>query len=180
VRTDSPVCYAREQKPECGCWKGAIGTMLYYVTVGVLLLWNSIQDIRKKTLNNRDLFVGAGMVLLLLAADCLCSGTVADLLLSEGDVPWKRLLGIVPGIGVLVLSAVLRGGIGKGDGYLLCISGAALGAEQNTALLFYGFFLAGVISALLLVLKRVKRDTKLPFVPFLFAGFLLAVIQQFA
>lgn len=165
---------------EYRCRKGVVDTMLYYVTVGVLLLWNSVQDVKKKTLNNRDLLFGAGVVLLLFAADCLYSGTAADILLSEGELPWKRLFGVLPGMGVLVLSAVLRGGIGKGDGYLLCISGVALGAEQNTVLLFYGIFLAGVVSALLLVLKLVKRDTKLPFVPFLFIGFLLTVIQQFA
>lgn len=160
--------------------KGIMDAMLYYVAVGILLLWNSVQDIRKKTLYNRGLLLGAGVMLLLFAGDCLYSGTIADLLLSEGEVPWKRLLGVIPGIGVLILSIVLRGGIGKGDGYLLCITGMALGAEQNTALLLYGLFLAGVMAAVLLILKRVKRDTKLPFVPFLFAGFLLTVVQQFA
>lgn len=154
--------------------------MLYYVTIGSLLLWNSIQDMKKKTLCNWGLLLGAGVVLLLLGVDCLCSGMIADLLLSESGVPWKRLLGLLPGIGVLGLSVVLHGGIGKGDGYLLCISGMALGIEQNTVLFFYGLFLAGVTSAVLLVFKRVKRNTKLPFVPFLFAGFLLTVVQQYA
>lgn len=153
--------------------------MLYYVAIGSLLLWNSVQDIRKQALCNWGLLLGAGVVLLLFGADCLCSGTAADLLLSEGDIPWKRLLGILPGIGVLGLSVVLRGGIGVGDGYLLCISGMALGIERNTALFFYGLLLAGVTAAVLLALRRVKRNTKLPFVPFLFAGFLLTVLQQY-
>ena len=154
--------------------------MLYYGTVGILLLWNSIRDMKRKTLYNRELLLGAGVVLLLLTADCMCSGTVADLLFSAEELPWKRLLGMVPGIVVLLLSVVLRGGIGKGDGYLLCISGMALGVQENTALLFYGLFLAGITAAVLMIFKRVKRDTKLPFVPFLFAGFLLTVIQKIA
>ena len=153
--------------------------MLYYVAIGSLLLWNSVQDMKRKALCNWGLLLGAGVIVFLFITDCFCSGAIADLLLSEGGAPWERLLGVLPGIVVLGLSVVLRGGIGKGDGYLLCISGLALGAEQNTALIFYGLFLAGVTAAVLLGLKRVNRNTKIPFVPFLFAGFLLTVAQQY-
>ena len=153
--------------------------MLYYIVVGSLLFLNGVQDLRKKTLHNGGLFVGVGVVLLLFVLDGVCSGVSADILLSQGSFPWKRLWGILPGAGVLVLSSVLRGSIGKGDGYLLCISGIALGLEQNMALLFYGLFLAGSTAMVLLILQKVKRDTKLPFVPFLFAGYILTLMQQY-
>jgi len=153
--------------------------MLYYIVVGCLLLLNGIQDLRKKTLHNGGLLLGAGVVLLLFVLDGVCSGVLPDALLSEGSFPWKRLWGILPGIGVLGLSSVLRGDIGKGDGYILCICGVALGLEQNMALLFYGIFLAGGVAMILLAIRKVKRNTKLPFVPFLFAGYLLVLIQQY-
>jgi len=85
---------------------------------------------------------------------------------------------VLPGAGILALSLMLKGSIGKGDGYLLCISGLALGLKQNLSILFYALFLAGGTAAVLLGLGKVKRDTKLPFVPFLLGGFVLTVLQQ--
>ena len=88
-------------------------------------------------------------------------------------------MGILPGLGLLMLSYVMRGQIGRGDAYLMCISGAALGVKQGLSLLFYALLLAGSISLVLLVLRKVKKDTKIPFVPFLFGGYLLSLVQQF-
>lgn len=153
--------------------------MLYYIVVGILLLLNAIQDFKKKSLHNGGLLLGAGVVIALFVLDGICSGMIADVLLSNGSFPWMRLWGILPGICVLILSVVLRGSIGKGDGYLLCISGIALGLEQNVALLFYGLFLAGSTAMALLILRKAKRNTKLPFVPFLFAGYILALLQPY-
>lgn len=148
--------------------------MLYYIATGLLLLINAIQDIKSKTVRNGGLLVGAGAVCLLLAADGVFSGISANMLLSAG-APWKRLWGVLPGILVLVFSCLSRESIGKGDGYLLCITGAALGFEQSMAVLLFGVLLAGICAGILLSLRKVKRDTKLPFVPFLFAGFLLSL-----
>ena len=142
------------------------------------MFWNSIQDIKHRTLHNGGLIVGAGVVLLLIFTDGLCSGVVKEFLLSEEIIPWKHLWGMVPGIAVVIMSQLTKGCIGKGDGYLLCICGAALGIRQSVSFFFYGLMLAGGISAVLLALKKVKRNTKLPFVPFLFAGFLLTLLQQ--
>ena len=153
--------------------------MLYYIVTGILFLWNSVQDIKRKSLSDKGLLADAGVILLLFIADGLCSGIVAEVLLSEGKLPWQKLWGVIPGVFVLVLSCVLGGKIGKGDGYLLCISGLALGFAQNLAVLFYGLLFAGAAAAVLLLLRKVKRDTKLPFVPFLTAAYLLTVLMKY-
>ncbi len=151
--------------------------MLYYVVTGILFLWNSVQDIKRRTLSNKGLLIGMGAIVLLFAANGLCSGMVAEIMLLQDGVPWQNIWGVLPGVGILVLSLMLKGSIGKGDGYLLCISGLALGLKQNLSILFYGLFLAGGTAAVLLGLGKVKRDTKLPFVPFLLGGFVLTVLQ---
>jgi len=152
--------------------------MLYYIAIGILLLWSSIQDIKRKSIHNGGLVTGAVAVLLLFLLDGVMQGRLTDVLLSEGDVPWKNVWGIIPGLGVLLLSQFIPGSIGRGDGYLLCISGLALGVRWNFSVLCYGLFLAGGTAAVLLAVHKVKRDTKLPFAPFLFGGFVLTVLQK--
>lgn len=151
--------------------------MLYHVVIAGLFAWNSIQDIKHKSLGNRGLLAGCGLVLLLLITDGVYDGVAAQFLLSEGGVPWRKVWGVLPGVGLLVLSRVMNGSIGKGDGYLLCISGLALGLRMNLSLLFYALFFAGGVSAILLVLKKVKKDTTFPFVPFLLGGYLMTLLQ---
>lgn len=146
---------------------------MYYFVIGVLLLVCSVQDIRKKEISNRSLLIGAGVVVLVLLAD----GVLCKNLFSAEASWWKNGCGMIPGICVWILSYVTRGGIGRGDGYLLCITGAALGLEVNLAILCYGLLLAGVCAGILLVMRRVKRETKLPFIPFLTGGYLLTVLQ---
>ena len=148
--------------------------MVYYLFVGVLFLYCGVQDIRRKEIGKIGLLVGLGVVLSLLLLD----GIAKQNLFAADALLWKNLWGILPGICVCVLSYVTRGGIGKGDGYLLCVSGLALGVEANLAVLFYGLLAAGLFSGVLLVLRKVKRETKLPFVPFLCGGYLILLIQS--
>ncbi len=147
--------------------------MVYYIFVGVLFLYCSVQDIRRKEISNIGLLAGMGIVVLLLLLDGMITGN----LFSAEALLWKKIWGLLPGICVWIVSYVTRGAIGKGDGYLLCVSGLALGVEANLAILFYGLLAAGLCSAVLLALRKVKRKTKLPFVPFLCGGYLMLLIQ---
>lgn len=152
--------------------------MLYYIVIGILFLWSSIQDIKRRSIHNGGLIAGVVTVFVLFLLDGVKLGLIADALLSEGGVPWKNIWGLIPGLGVLLLSVIIPGSIGKGDGYLLCISGLALGVQCCFSILCYGLFLAGGTAAVLLAVHKVKRDTKLPFAPFLFGGFVLTVLQK--
>jgi len=150
--------------------------MLYFLVTTGLLIWSGIQDIRHRSIHNAVLIAGAVLVGMLLIVDGLCEEGTANLILSHG-VPWRNVWGVLPGAGLLFLSRVTNGSIGAGDGWLLCICGAALGLKMNLSLLFYALILAGGASVVLLVLKKVRKDTKLPFVPFLFGGYLLTLLQ---
>lgn len=147
--------------------------MMYYIVIGGLFVYCSVQDIRKREVSNLCLWIGAGLVLLLFVVD----GILRSRLSAGEPLPWKQLWGIIPGVCICGVSHVTGGSIGKGDGYLLCISGAALGLNVNLAILCYGLLAAGIWSAVLLMVRKVKKETKLPFVPFLTGGYLLTLLQ---
>ncbi len=154
--------------------------MVQFLAVGILLLCNSIQDIKYHSLSNRGLLFGGIVAVILFLAEWLWPGLLAGVHPGARDFPLERVVGLVPGFGLLILSYVMKGQIGRGDAYLVCISGVLLGVGQSVSLLFYALLLAGSVSLVLLVFRKVKRDTKLPFIPFLLGGYLLSLIQQFA
>ncbi|WP_353081082.1 A24 family peptidase [Tessaracoccus lapidicaptus] len=78
---------------------------------------------------------------------------------------------------LFVLAYINPSGFGLGDVKLGLTTGAALGwFGVGTALLGVGaaFILMALISALLLVTKRIRRDSEIPFGPFMILGVLVA------
>lgn len=87
----------------------------------------------------------------------------------------QTLSGMALGVCIMGCSYLTKGKIGIGDGMILVMTGSYLGIVDNLCLLCISFFLAGILGILLLVLGFDKQ-TKIPFVPFLFLGELLMVI----
>ncbi|CAL8972468.1 hypothetical protein TESS_TESS_02501 [Tessaracoccus sp. O5.2] len=78
---------------------------------------------------------------------------------------------------LFVLAYINPSGFGLGDVKLGLTTGAALGwFGIGTALLGVGaaFILMALISAMLLVTKRIRRDSEIPFGPFMILGVLVA------
>lgn len=112
---------------------------------------------------------------------------VADVLDDGATTVWTGWSGA--GLGALVWLAALgliwvlsRGaGMGLGDVKLSPSLGATLGwLSVDTALvgLALSFVLGGVVSAVLLMTKRVHRRSAIPFGPFLLLGSLVAVATR--
>lgn len=127
--------------------------------ITIWLLLCSIQDIKKKKVNT-DLIV-AGVLLLTIVTSIFESITMLN-----------RFAGLSLGVVLLVLCYVTRGQIGIGDGLILCITGLNLGFLKNSLLLLYALLGAAVFSAILIFFWRVNRHKTIPFVPFLFLGYL--------
>ena len=83
--------------------------------------------------------------------------------------------GILRGAALLFLAFVPREEIGDGDGWLVLVMGMSLGLKFS----FLSFLLALGISALvggcLLIFRKVRRNYRLPFAPFLLAGSVLSL-----
>ena len=75
--------------------------------------------------------------------------------------------GVAVGVAMFVVSYLTHGGIGIGDGGVLCVTGVYLGFYRNIIMFLTALILAAVWSVILLITKRAGRKTEIPFVPFL-------------
>lgn len=90
----------------------------------------------------------------------------------------KRVIpGMLPGICCLIVSFLTRQALGYGDSILIIICGMALGIEKMYAVLITGLFWAGIWAFIAWRFTGKSRSEEIPFVPFLFAGFM---IQSFS
>ena len=125
------------------------------IAVTVFLTVNSINDIRK------------GEIFLIPSAAMFVSGLLISVLVYNVS-PADVIKAIVPGIILILLSALCKGRIGCGDGVIACASGAWLGLEETLYMLTAAFFTAS-LAGIVLILSGSKKRT-LPFVPFMLLG----------
>lgn len=138
-----------------------------YLCAAVLLAYHSVFDGKEKRIPVRSLALGVVLS---------CVWSLARTLL--GAQSWAVLcVGLLPGITALVLAKVTGGQVGWGDGWELILMGNWMGAKGCALAL--GIALSGIflISAVLLLLGKVTGRTRIPFVPFLWVGTVVALLQ---
>ncbi len=82
-------------------------------------------------------------------------------------------LSLLPGIILIGLGWLSKWQIGIGDGIIILIMGLWLGIRETVAVLLMGMFLCSIVCGGLLLLRKAGRKTKVPFVPFLWAAYLI-------
>lgn len=129
----------------------------------LLLVMCSISDFKKKTMP---------VVLLVVF-----SITVLGFAIYGNPVGVRlRVGGALLGMLFLLISKCTREAIGYGDSWLILLLGIQLGYLEIISVLFAASLLAGVASLFLLWKCHWKRDTSLPFVPFLSISYLGAML----
>lgn len=125
----------------------------------IWLLGTSIMDIRKCNVPVWALVPGG----LLTGIALVCQQT------ATGDM----LQGMLPGI-FLLATAFATKKAGYGDGIVMLFLGILSGGRS---LLIFGISLslAAVVSLVLLVLRKAGKNTRIPFLPFLTAAWLITV-----
>ncbi len=152
--------------------------MTYVAAVSIPLV---VIDVRSRRLPNVLVMPGyfvAAVTLILVAA------TSSEFQSSAGAPP----LAVVPAaLGALISAAAyglflwalsIAGGMGMGDVKLAGVLGAAAGLIGPTAAVLspvLAFVLGGLVSAAILISRRGTRRTRIPFGPFMLAGFWVAV-----
>ncbi|WP_167958969.1 prepilin peptidase [Anaerosporobacter faecicola] len=131
------------------------------MTVGMigLLLLIAVIDYRKKEIARKVLIL---MILLV----------GVNYLLYQPISIQSSLGGLMLGIVLLLLSVITKEKIGKGDAYLIMVLGGYLGISRISLVLLYALTLCAILSGLLLICKKVKREYRVAFVPFIFVGFI--------
>ena len=126
----------------------------------VFFLWSGIGcvcDLRNRTVPRCWLLVGA--------------------VLDIGIAMWTKMqllncvMGLFPGMLLLLFSKMTGGKVGRGDGFYLLILGSCFGAVQGCLTLFCGIFLATLFSTVGIFSGRIHFRSRLPLIPFLFLGF---------
>ncbi len=133
-----------------------------YIMAGTVCIWLllcSWQDIRKKKIP-----------VILIGIGCLAILT-GSFLTGEISI-WSRGAGLSLGIVLLILNPVTRGQIGTGDGLIVSIMGLGLGFNETAFMLAYGLFGSAIFSIGLILLRKANRKVTIPFIPFLFLGYL--------
>lgn len=129
----------------------------------IWLLVCSIQDIRDKKLS---------VFLIFLGFICLFP---FSLVFDKVSI-YNRLGGLLLGLFLIAMTYITRGQIGIGDGLFIMVIGVCFGFGISSTMLIYGLVLSALISLCMILLRKGKRDTRIPFIPFLFLGYLGVLI----
>ena len=100
-----------------------------------------------------------------------------QIFIGKGDI-WLIAGGIGIGILFLLISRVTGEGIWYGDSWLILIMGIYLGVWKLLEALMSAFLFLGAAAAVCLALKKMSKKYKLPFIPFLTAGYLFNILVE--
>ncbi len=114
----------------------------------------------------------------------LCAGSAASVLyFAVSRTPWRDpavccegFLALLPGVFLILIAFLTRGGIGYGDGVVFLGLGLLTGAGMCTILLMGSLLTASVWCGALLLLKRAGRKTRIPFIPVILLTWLLTAV----
>ncbi len=121
------------------------------------------QDYREKKVN---------LFILLISG---AAGTLAQAIAGQYTAG-NLIAGIGVGAAVCLFSEVTRGKIGMGDGLVIVLCGIFLGFERNIMLCMAAIYLAGAAALLLFLMKKRGRNYRMPFVPFLWASYVVNLL----
>lgn len=91
---------------------------------------------------------------------------------TAGHSLYNLIPDLIPGLFLLLIGKISREKVGYGDGLVILTTGIWIGFTDCLLTLTTGLFMAFIFSAVLLALKKFKRDTELPFIPFLLFSYL--------
>lgn len=143
--------------------------MTLRIMEGLWLTGLSLWDIKKKCIPGVLLFVGFGAGIALNVWRLINCDTNSD---GNWEIIINLLKSCIPGL-LLLLIAFATGKSGYGDGVLLLLLGLLDGFEKCVVVTLIGFWGIALYSGICLVLHKVNRNTKIPFLPFLEVGWII-------
>ena len=127
----------------------------------IVLSANALCDVfRREILPATVLAMGAAGV---LYRGCYLSSGISGILTA-----------LIPGAFLLAISMISEGRIGKGDALISIYLGGWLGLSDSIFVIFLASAGAAASAAVLWIIK--KKDSEIPFVPFLLAGYVLHLL----
>lgn len=87
------------------------------------------------------------------------------------------LSGMAPGLLIMVLSRILNGAIGLGDGMVLMICGMVVGLKGACTLFLLALLIMMPVSLWKIVVKKVPKEEEIAFLPFLLAAYICVLLM---
>lgn len=130
----------------------------------VLLLLSSYQDIKKKEIGLLPMAIGIAIIFFLN-------------FLNYENINWtEKALAVSIGGVLIFLSFISKGQIGIGDGLLFAVIGFGVGFWNSLSILMCSLLIASVFSCYLIIIKKKRKSTEIPFVPFVTIGYITWLI----
>lgn len=130
--------------------------------LNLYLLWGTLQDIKEKRISFLYLRIGVILSLLFFIGE----GIHLDLNVMV------VFLSLVPGLIFLLIAKVSKEKIGLGDGWLFLIIAAWVGTETTWIIWYGSLLLSALFSIVMVILKKYKMQSQLPFIPFIWLAHL--------
>ena len=137
-----------------------------YICFGVFLLILSVEDIRKRKIDIRLLLAGT-----VFTPFCF-------IFFEDTDLS-SHLLGMIPGLLLLAIYFFSRGQIGIADVIAVIMLGVDLGIGMVVSYLSVSFLLIALFSGGMLILGKLRLKSRLPYIPFLFVGYVITIVTIF-
>ena len=133
------------------------------VVITIFLILSTLLDLRNKEVNI-SLCVGVALL-----------GLIYEIFISKAEL-LSVILGIIPGIFLMLTSMATNEEIGKGDAAILCTIGIYLGLKKSILVLIYALFMTVIIGGILLLIRKKNKKYKIPFVPFILCSYIALCI----
>lgn len=133
------------------------------IVITIFLILSTLIDLRKKEVN------------ILLCISVALVGLIYEIFISKTDI-LSIILGILPGIFLMLTSIVTNEEIVKGDAAILSTIGIFLGLKKTILVLIYALFSTIIIGGILLLIRKKNKKYKIPFVPFILFSYIALCI----
>ncbi len=98
-------------------------------------------------------------------------------MLRDKTAAAEMLFSLLPG-GMLTVAALLSKHAGWADGVILMLLGMSAGLRRCVVSFTVSILAISIVSLVLLTAKRVHRDTKIPYLPFLWVGYVAQLLLE--
>lgn len=140
--------------------------LMITVAAGALLLVAGVMDLKSRTISR-------GMIFALFAV-CM-AGVFVKVFIDREAGLWETVGGVLIGLCAVGLSMMSREQIGRGDGLVIAAIGLILGFRKCLFAVCMASLIMTLVSVFVLALRIGNRTTRLPFIPALFAGYVMCM-----
>ena len=105
-------------------------------------------------------------MLIVLAA----AGIISNFTVGEFDIE-KRIIAILPGMILLIVSMITKQQIGYGDGMIILIMGLYIDIDDILSIVLSSFLLSSIAAIILMTVFKKKKNFEMAFSPFLLIGY---------